>query len=303
MRMWHYKINELDPERKYRERKQGVIYYVRRFLTIYETPKNVTKGDREVEYEKELFSGHLEIRIKPSLDFAWKIRVGNSGSETPWDGQLTIFGAAFYWGLSRGRRFAQWLTHSRNQIVRNPGTPREYTMGKYRNRSIGFYTFEGSLYWSFWVDDNGDSDTARPARWRRKSVSLDIRDHLFGPERYRYIPLSSFKTVIEIEESNSPNGIKTAYPVELTLERCEKYRTKRPKKVLDREFYIDIDAPRGIPTHYDKSGGWKGDSTYGWGIKFPHGDQTNWMRQAEQMVLGDIYRMRGKSGFTVPQVG
>lgn len=302
MRMWYYKIDELAPDRGFHERRQGVIYYVRRFWKFYGKPKMVTKNNSDVEYENELGGGHLEIRIKPGFDFAWKLKVGNSGSETPWDGKLEIFGVAFYWGISRGRRLAQWLTHSRNPIVRNPGTPNEYTMGKYRSRSIGFYTFEGTLYTSFWVDENGDSDNARPAKWRRKSISLDLRDHLFGPERYRYIPLSSVKTVIEIEESNSPNGIKTAYPVELTLKRSEKYRIKRPKKVIDSDFSIEIDAPKGIPTHYDKSGGWKGDSTYGWAIKFPHGNQENWIRQAEQMVLGDIYRMRGKTGFTVPQV-
>ena len=302
MRIFRHKINELDPERGYGERKLGVIYYVRRFWTIYKKPIPVVKRGQEAEYEKELFSGHLEIRIKPALDFAWKLRVGNSRSETPWDGQFTIFGAAFYWGCSRGRRFAQWLTHSRNPIVRNAGTPHEYTMGKYRNRSIGFYTFEGSLYTSFWVDEHGDSDNTRPARWRRKSIALDIRDHLFGPERYRYIPLSSVKTVLKIEESNSPNGIKTAYPVELELQRCEKYRTKRPNKVIEHDFSIAIDAPKGIPTHYDKSGGWKGDSTYGWSIKFPHGNQTHWINQAEQLVLADIFKKRGKSGFTVTQV-
>ena len=113
MRIFRHKINELDPERGYGERKLGVIYYARRFWTIYKKPIPVVKRGQEAEYEKELFSGHLEIRIKPALDFAWKLRVGNSGSETPWDGQFTIFGAAFYWGCSRGRRFAQWLTHSR----------------------------------------------------------------------------------------------------------------------------------------------------------------------------------------------
>lgn len=302
MKITRHKINELT-NTYVREGNQGVLYYVRRFLYIYGKPKTVTKHGQTFDDERQLFQGHLEIRIKPSLNFAWKLDIGNAGSETPWDGKLEIFGFAFYWGISRGRRLAQWLTHSRNQIVRNPGTPHEYTMGKYRNRSIGFSTYDGILYTSFWVDQDGDSDTTRPARWRSRSYSLSLKDHLFGPERYRYIPLSSVLTVLEIEESNSPNGIKTAYPVELKLKRCEKYRTKQPNKVIEHDFDVTINAPNGIPTHYDKSGGWKGDSTYGWSIKFPHGYRANWIRQAEQLVLADIFKMRGKSGFTVPQVG
>ena len=229
-----FKINELEPGRSHRDTE--AIYYVRRFITI-------RWGGED---GKQIYAGHLEVRItRPKLDLGWQLKIGSKASETPWDGYIKLFGFSAYWGFENGKKLAHFLTSRK---------------GGYHNRQTGFYTYsenrgDRDLYWSFWSDDD-----APRGKHRSGSFSLSPAEWIKGSLRYKYLEVAKFDTELEL-----PDG---TYPVTITLQRQIRYRTKRPNQILEQKWVLDVDAPKGVPTHYDKSGGWKGDRTYGWGVPF-----------------------------------
>lgn len=246
--------------------KLNVFHHMRRFLTIY------SKND-----VKKLFGGHIETIIqKPDLTFSWCFHVGNAGSETPFDGHFTIFGNGIYWGVENGGKLAE-------RITSNSDHP-------YSDRELSIRIFDKRLWLYLWVPD--DMYKRKIGKWRRKVFKLNPMDIIFGELRYQYKDLDSFRTTIDMPEDS--------YPVKITLQEAI---LKRPRGKKDiKSWCLDVDFDKGIPSHYDKSGGWKGDRTYGFGIDYkPNHIFERWKSDAKNLVTAWVYKERGRTGFTEPQ--
>ncbi len=316
MRFHLFKINE---RKRANYRDTAALYYVRRFLHIYRKPRAITKNGETYMDEKELFSGHLEIRIvKPELRFAWRFHVGNAGSETPFDGHVTFFGSSFYWGISPGRRLAQRITETKDQ--------------KYGGRDLAFRLEEGTAWISLWVDPNTSyfykarkKGGKRRKNWRQLSFSVNPAQWIWGRKKFTYDEVASFPTTIKMPEAE--------YAVVITLQKTYHGRERVPREKHIQNWGLQVEAPKGVPTHFDKSGGWKGDRTYGWGVPFkeprlgfiepefietpaaesgPYIIETrvlgrtgelhpDWQIDAEAAVTGWVYAQRARTGFREPQ--
>jgi len=275
-----HKIDELKNERENGRAKyhKGVFYYVRRFWYLY--PDN--SGERE-----SIADWHIAtILRKPTLEFAIRFHVGNAGSETPFDGHLKLFGSAVYWGISMGRELAQKITETPEQ--------------KYGGRDISIWNSreDDHLYVTLWRDSNSSGlrekgkNGKRKRDWRNRSYRLNPMEWIYGPYRYSYKDMAKVETEIEMPEGS--------YPVTLTLREVSHGRSKSKQQSIS--YCVDINADKGIPTHYDSSGGWKGDRSYGFGVDYPSGlSLVNWADNAKNLVKARVYKDRGRTGFTEPQ--
>lgn len=222
------------------------------YLTLY------GKNDREI------FQWHAQIVVRrPRAEFSLRFHVGNRGSETPWDGHVTVLGNGIYWGHSRGRRLAQWLTR---------GEGRDVSLSMHGER----------VYWRLWADPN---ERKRTPRWRDSSVLINPLDRILGPKRWSYEDLDWALVTIDLDG--------TKYPVRLTLQKSRLQRARG--RVLREHFSVDWNAPRGIPTEPDS---WKGGRTYGSGFSIvPRGYDGDWVRQATWHLTGWVCQERARRGF------
>jgi hypothetical protein len=269
----YFKINE-------RERKNGRKHYwhhLRQFLTIY-------KG-RKDDDAREIFSGHLEtiVRKRTQDIFSLRLSIGNDGSETPWDGHILLFGAGFFWGHTAFRKLAGWLTRCSGY--------------KYDNRVWSLRLSDWRLYWEFAQHSDMCRKHNRPSyrqrTFRRGSWNLNLADKIWGPKRYSYEDVDSFVTTIKMPEGE--------YAAVLRLQRVYLGRTKVAKHKHEQSWTIEVDSPKGIPTHYDHSGGWKGDRTYGFGVHFDYPRSEGWQQDAEAAVTAWVLKERARTGFREPQ--
>lgn len=263
MRLHYFKIDE-----NARRTGRGTIHHLRQFWTIH-------RGNSD----RQLFAGHIEtILRKPRLEFSARFHVGTAGSETPFDGHLTIFGSGIYWGTENGRKLASRITREKKHQYEG------------RDLSINLYG-EGSrrLYWRIWTHQDR-TERGEFAKWRDSSVNLNLLDHWFGQKKYTYTDLEWALIAIVMPEGT--------YPVRATLQEVSfgRPKTKRPVKSLT----ISVDAPKGIPTHYDKSGGWKGDRTYGFSVGFKE-RREDWAIDAGNAITAWVYDHRARSGFREAQ--
>lgn len=264
MKIHRHKVNY----RIARESRQHP-YNVGRFLTIW-------KGDPEKGPEHQIFGGHTQLIFSKLIpEFSISLTVGNSGSETPWDGHLILPFMKFYWGIENGRKLADWLT-SRKQ--------------KWSHRELSLNIRNGSVYACLWVDQNA----ILRDKWRRPDFPIDPRVWLWGRKRYYYTEIFTTKTTLRMPEAE--------YPAHLTLQESVLKRI-RGKRIIKREFVIDIDIPKGIPSHVDHSGGYKGDRTYGFGVNLPvswPAPTRDWVLRARQLAEARVLEMRGNAGFVKP---
>lgn len=263
---WHIqKINELDRGNE----RLRFFHYMRRFFTLY------TKDEA-----KQLFYAHIETvvhrHVKDNI-FAFRFHIGNRGSETPWDGHLIILGVGFYWALGNGRKLADKLTCS----AKRPFDSRDWSLRIH----------DSSVWWEF-ANHNDMYDRGLKNR-RRGYFNISIPEAFWGPKKYTYEDIDSYATTIKMPEGE--------YAVVLNLQKVYFGRTKVAKRKHIQTWCIDVDSPKGIPTHYDKSGGWKGDRTYGFGVDFKYPSSQNWQQDAEAVVTSYVYKCRGDSGFREPQ--
>lgn len=220
---------------------------------------------------------HIQTRYAPSWRLAARFHVGNAGSETPWDGHLIIFGLAIYWGLDNGRKLAHKLTSK---------------PGEYDGRDLSLELSDGTLRWQLW----GNSDRwvkGKIAKWRSNSINVDPRNSIWGRKQYKYIDADRHVGKLVLPEGE--------YPVILTLQQCFLLRVKS-QKILEQSWTVDVDVPRGVPSHFDHSGGYKGDRTYGFGVTLPNDQRARgWELSALQLAAGWVLTQRGKTGFREPQ--
>lgn len=274
MKFHWFKINEL-------ERGNGrklYWHYMRRFLHVY-------RGSEEFDSLREIFSGHLETVVRKKTDNVFQLRfhIGNEGSETPWDGHILLFGAGFFWGHTAFRKLATWLTRCEGY--------------KYDSREWSLRLSNGHLYWE--LGNHSDMcrvHNTRPYKrrgLRRGVINLNLADHIWGPKRYSYEDVDSFPTTIKMPEGE--------YAVVIKLQRVYFGRTKVAKHKHETSWTLDVDSPKGVPTHYDKSGGWKGDRTYGFGVNFDYPRSEGWQQDAEAAVTAWVLKERARTGFREPQ--
>lgn len=274
MKVHGFKINELDRNNG----RQHYLVNMRRFLHLY------WKG------ESKSWDGHIEYSIKKKLDdhlFSARFHIGNAGSETPWDGHLCFLWFNFYWGHTGFRKLAEFLTRCSGY--------------KYDSREWSLKIFDGRLWWE--IANHSDMcdkrkhggrvkrQKRRRNSWRRGSINLSVPEAIWGPRRYTYEDKDVYQALLKF-----PDG---EYAVILTLQRVLFGRTKVDKSKHEVSWSVDVDAPRGIPTHVDHSGGWKGDRTHGFGVKIDEpGD--DWEVAAVDAVIAWVNKERKRTGFVAP---
>lgn len=270
MHIHRFKINELE-----QKAKPGVIHHLRRFWHGY-------RGDGTDG--RDLFEAHIETIVRtPRLHFSARFHVGTAGSETPFDGHLIILGSGLYWGVG-----SRWLRNLADRITRE-------RRHKYEGRDISV-TLDGDgiayLRWQLWTHPDS-SERGEFARWRAKSVHVNPLDILFGTRQYWYE--NGEWALIAI---TMPEGV---YPVRATIQKQLYGRPKLKRRI--ESTLLHVDAPKGIPTHYDPSGGWKGDRTHGFGVKFVrrYPERADWVVDAENAITGWVYSHRAQYGFRQAQ--
>lgn len=278
LRLHYHKINERDNPR---ERKR-TRYYMRRFWHLYKVYPDGT--------ERNVAEWHLETIIRKSPKdnlFAWRFHIGNSGSETPWDGHLTLLGFSIYWGLGFGRKLADRLTRCDGY--------------QYDSRDWSLRIDDRRVWWEFAQHSDmcrrGDRVTKRNYKkkrkrhntWRRGNFVISIPELIWGPYRYTYEDLEGANLLIKLPED--------AYAVTVMLRKVYFGRTKVSRDKHEVSYSFDVDAPKGIPTHVDHSGGWKGDRTYGFGVNYPGDPRVDWRRDAEAAIAAWVLEYRARTGF------
>ena len=268
LRLHHFKIAEHKKSR----RDPGVLWHMRMFWTIYLMPAEIQK-----------FACHLELILKkPEMRFAFRFKIGNSGSENPFAGHVLFMGSGWYWGIERGRRLADWITSRKHKW-----STREFKV------DISNHGDGTTIYWNLFafVSDTGGTKYT----WLNNSASLSLAEWIWGPKRYSYEDLGVWETTLDMEEDS--------YPALLTLQKQTLKRVKA-KRVISEEMVVDVEAPKGIPTHFDQSGGWKGDRTYGFGVGLPNFDlvtveKDEWYMEAYVAVRDWVLDYRKKHNFSV----
>lgn len=225
--------------------------------------------------------------LKYYKDQAASFKIGNAGSETPWDGHFILFGIGFYWSHDFFRKLASWLTRCSG-----------YT---YDNRKFGYFLSDGRLHWYF-AEHIDVCDKHRGKKFKRYgSFRVNLKDIIWGPERYSYTPLYEFNTTIDMPEGS--------YPARLEIQEVRFGRTKIDVSKHAVSYSIDVDAPKGVPTHVDHSAGYKGDRTYGWGLAFDTPDRAAFVPgeardQMEKDAVAAVWEWvvdeRKRTGFVKP---
>ncbi|QCQ91750.1 hypothetical protein [Rhodococcus sp. SGAir0479] len=238
---------------------------MRRFLTV-----------RRFEDGPQLFAGHLETIIrKPNPEFSARFHVGTAASETPFDGHLTILGSGIYWGTENGRKLAAWLTREE----RHP----------WDGRDLSVRIHNGRAYLSAWVHPD-NWVRGEFAQWRSGSWLVSPLDHFYGPARYWHADVDRADLVVELPEG--------AYPVTATLQRQTYGRPKSRRRT--ESWVVNVESPNGIPNRRDRSGGWKGDRAYGFGVALAS-RRPDWDVDAKAAIAARILKDRADSGFREPQ--
>lgn len=224
-------------------------------------------------------SGQFVLPRRPTADFGLSLRVGTRGSSTPFDAHLYLFGAGVFLSTQWGRRVAHWLTR-----------------GKTHTLSVSIHG--GMLWWNLWVTE--DHPHGKHVRRSGKYRGWQCRDGcmsanplvwVFGRRRYDYVTLATETRDVAIEADT--------YPVKLDLQRVT-HRYERRKTGRDRGLTCAWDAPKGIPTHFDHSGGWKGTGTYGASLAMPAWAEgrPDWPDVAAARLASWVVAERVRTGWT-----
>lgn len=228
--------------------------------------------------EQNIAGGHVEVligRTTPSVE----IHLGGEGSETPFNAHLALPGIAIY----TGARFGRWSGKLASRLTHPRGERHEYV-----GRSISAFLANGTVYWNIWAHDSLWERDEFPA-WRHGSKSVNPLDYILGgPKRYAYTDVEKAHIDLQLHDG--------VYPVTLKLQRR---KFGRPRGRSEEGWSVDWGARRGIPSHFDRSGGWKGDRTYGSGFDIP--SDRDWVNDATERLRAWVYEQRAKTGFREAQ--
>lgn len=282
----HYFV--IDEKREnYHGRADLFRYYKRRFWHFYKVYPDGT--------ERQLWQAHVEIPVRKKIKEHWfgiHFHVGNNGSETPWDGYLTLFGTTIYWGHTGFRKLADRISKCEGY--------------KYDHRDFTIKVSGTDIYYDLWSHSDMCETHSRwvergkkvkwKKNWRSGSINLSIPKAIWGPKRYSYEDLDTHQAILSFPDGD--------YAVILTLQKQFYGRTKIDKSKHEVSFAVDVDAPRGIPSHVDHSGGWKGDRTFGYGVEIEidhiQNGELMWKGKAEVAAKNWVLRERERTGFVKP---
>ena len=261
MHLHRFAINEAA-----RHPKPGQWVNWRGFVSLWDNPDN----------GKSLGGAHTQIVLRaPQPEASVRFHVGTSGSESPWDGHLTILGSGIYWGIEAGHRLADRLTKCPEH--------------RWEGRDLSLSIYRGRLSIHAWIHD-GHWTRGEFAPWREGSYAINPLTRLFGSPRYWYVDHATAELDIDLPEGT--------YPVVATLQLQQFGRPKLKRRV--ESWVVNVKAPKGIPNRYDPSGGWKGDRVYGFAVKLPH-RRPDWSRDAKALITARILEDRGRTGFRKAQ--
>ncbi|WP_280389833.1 hypothetical protein [Nocardia wallacei] len=211
---------------------------------------------------------------KPEPEFSLRLHVGGRWSETPWDGHLTILGSGIYWGISAFGRLAEWISREAKH--------------KYEGRDLKISIHDSRLWLAIWTHPS-DWQKGEFAAWRDRSIKLNPLDILYGERRYWHEDEAHAVIAVRMPEDT--------YPVKATLQRRKLGRPKARKRI--ESWTVDVDAPEGIPYCVDRSGGWKGDRAYGFGVDLKD-RRADWAIDAQAAIEAWVLKRRADSGFRRP---
>jgi hypothetical protein len=233
--------------------------------------------------ERSRWEGHIQVVIRrPVPEFALALHVGTLGSETPWDGHVTVLGSGLYWGHTGARKLAARLTAE----TRHKWDGRDLSIDKYHESH--------RIHWRLWTHRD-TTERGEFARWREGSIRTDLRaalaDRIWGRTKVYTVRLHSALVALEF-----PDG---TYPARIVAQKSIRRRPRTRRRKV--ELYYDVDVPQGVPDHVDHSGGWKGDRTMGWWVRIPRLPLgPGWELDARNAVMASIYDRRARSGFRTP---
>lgn len=203
-------------------------------------------------------------------------KVGNCGSEQVLAASLRLgpLGSLYLHTEAHGR----WLQRRLNPTG-------------YESRETGLSYYQGRLSWQVWA--RRDEHRAADPKWMRGSITIDPRDHLFGPLRNRKVDQTDdVPATVRMPEGDT-------YDVTVRLEKWQSRRTRsrRPGRTY---WLAQWDCKKGIPV---RNHDWKGDETFScsWGIEGVTPDNPRWPLILAAKAAEQCSRDRARYNYRAPQ--
>lgn len=220
------------------------------------------------------FEAHIEvpIRRRPRPEFSLRFHIGGRGSETPWDGHLTVLGSGLYWGLGFGGHMAERIT-------------------KGKGRDIGVSVHDRKVWWQLW-DTPGEWRNDQP-KWWQGTFTVDPSEWLWGRRRYTSDKIGDPVTVtVETAEGTVHDDVV------LQLQRSWHGWHRRPRPAGRDEYTVDWSTKSGFPYRFHD---WKGDEVLGSGetLTRAEGTSPDWTHYAIQKIRAHVTRLRLDEGWTL----
>jgi hypothetical protein len=222
-------------------------------------------------HRKAEFKAEIPIPRKLRPEFSLRFHIGGRGSETPWDGHLTIFGAGIYWGLGLWGHTAHKLTGG-------------------RGRDMGVQIHNRTLRWQLW-DTPGEWSRDQP-KWWQGHFSIDPTEWLWGRRRYTYDDAGEPVTVtVETAEGTTHDDVV------LQLQHGWYGWEKRPRPRGRDRWSADWNSRTGIPVMHHE---WKGDEILGSSVELTttEAKREDWPRIAAEKIRAQATDWRIRYGWS-----
>lgn len=218
------------------------------------------------------FKVEIPIRRKPTAEFSLRFHVGSRGSETPWDGHLTVGGTGIYWGLGMGGHLAHRITGG-------------------RGRDVGLALHDRQVWWKLWADP--DSSSRDQPKWWEGNFTVDPTEWIWGRRRYTYDDVGAPVTLDLFETAEGT----VHYDVVLQLQRGWRGWVKRPRPRGRDRWLVTWDSKTGLPFRHHE---WKGDEVYGSSVELTDAEarSKDWTRYAAEKLRADMTADRLRYGWS-----
>lgn len=244
---------------------------------------------------------HLEIPYLKKVGPGFRIHFGDRGSETPFDGHISLYWVAIFWGMNFPGlgRFCEWIGR-----------------GHKRNISVQFHN--KAVWWELWYDDDmGYDDWHKcnswrkpklyPWRWgrekhrgwmclRKGNLELNPLDALWGHRYFDFHEVGKTTALVPINDFEGDE-----YEVEFKLEKQTRGRRFGPKfarRRSDEGWNADWRCETGIPV---RNHDWKGDEVFASAVSVDLNTGEDWVAQAVKSLIEQIRRDRIHYNYVPPK--